>query len=79
MTEILWSDPQDTPGRSISKRGVACAFGPDVTEAFLKKNDLLYVIRSHEMKQNGYDCQHDKKMVWALFVDNCSCMFSFYF
>ena len=31
MCELLWSDPQPMPGRSPSKRGVGCQFGPDVT------------------------------------------------
>merc|ERR1712066_1007489 len=30
MCELLWSDPQPMPGRSPSKRGVGCQFGPDV-------------------------------------------------
>ncbi len=53
MCELLWSDPQPMPGRSPSKRGVGCQFGPDVTEKFLKKNNLRYVVRSHEVKDNG--------------------------
>lgn len=41
MCELLWSDPQFQPGRSPSKRGVGCQFGPDVTENFLKRNNLV--------------------------------------
>ena len=37
-------------GRSPSKRGVGCQFGPDVTRRFLETNGLDYVIRSHEVK-----------------------------
>lgn len=40
MCEVLWSDPQPLPGRGPSKRGVGLSFGPDVTEAFLKENNL---------------------------------------
>jgi len=40
MCEILWSDPQPGPGRAQSKRGVGLAFGPDVTQRFLKDNNL---------------------------------------
>ena len=53
MCELLWSDPQPMPGRSPSKRGVGCQFGPDVTDRFLKLNNLEYVVRSHEVKENG--------------------------
>jgi len=40
MVEMLWSDPQPSPGRSPSKRGVGIHFGPDVTKAFLERNGL---------------------------------------
>lgn len=70
MTDLLWSDPQPLPGRSPSKRGVACSFGPDVTYAFLKDNSLDYIIRSHEMKENGYDLQHDNKIVTVFSAPN---------
>lgn len=45
MCDLLWSDPQDAPGRAPSKRGVGIQFGPDITEKFLKHNDLAYVVR----------------------------------
>lgn len=52
-SEMLWSDPQPTPGRSPSKRGVGFSFGPDVTNAFLTKNNLSLVVRAHEVKPKG--------------------------
>lgn len=55
------------PGRSPSKRGVGVQFGPDVTEDFLKTNDLKCIIRSHEVKQEGYSCDHDGKCTLLLF------------
>ncbi len=58
MCELLWSDPQPMPGRSPSKRGVGCQFGPDVTKAFLERNGLQYVVRSHEVKDAGYEEAH---------------------
>lgn len=35
MCDILWADPSDKPGHSISKRGASMGFGPDVTKKFL--------------------------------------------
>lgn len=35
MCDILWADPSDKPGHSISKRGASMGFGPDVTKRFL--------------------------------------------
>lgn len=45
MCDLLWSDPQDIRGRSASKRGVGCQFGPDITNEFCEKNGIDYVIR----------------------------------
>ncbi|KAK2167212.1 hypothetical protein LSH36_31g05027 [Paralvinella palmiformis] len=59
MCELLWSDPQPHPGCSPSKRGVGTQFGPDVTKSFLQKNGLQYIIRSHEVKNEGYELAHD--------------------
>ncbi len=36
-------------------------FGPDITERFLKLNNLEYVVRSHEVKQEGYELAHNGK------------------
>uniref|UniRef100_A0A0R3RR96 protein-serine/threonine phosphatase n=1 Tax=Elaeophora elaphi TaxID=1147741 RepID=A0A0R3RR96_9BILA len=44
MCDLLWSDPQDMDGRSASKRGVGCQFGPDVTRKFCEVNGLDYVV-----------------------------------
>ena len=58
LCESLWSDPQPEPGRAPSKRGVGVAFGPDVTQDFLKTNGLALVVRSHEVKDAGYEVTH---------------------
>jgi serine/threonine-protein phosphatase 5 len=55
MSDILWSDPTHTNGRAPSKRGVGMSFGPDVAKKFLDDNKLKYLIRSHEVKQEGYE------------------------
>ncbi|KAH6602900.1 hypothetical protein BASA61_000648 [Batrachochytrium salamandrivorans] len=54
------------PGRSPSKRGVGIQFGPDVTEAFLKLNNLDLLIRSHEVKNGGYEVAHNGKCIRSL-------------
>lgn len=55
MCDILWSDPMPECGRVSSKRGVGCHFGPDITKKFLEVNNLDYIIRSHEVKDKGYE------------------------
>lgn len=63
MMEMLWTDPQDEPGRGPSKRGVGLQFGPDITKSFCDKNGLDAVIRSHEVRMDGYEVQHDGKCI----------------
>ncbi|CDJ56858.1 serine/threonine protein phosphatase, putative [Eimeria maxima] len=70
MTDLLWSDPSDAPGLTPSKRGVACQFGPDITAKFLKDNNLSFVIRSHEMKEEGYQVDHDGKLITVFSAPN---------
>ncbi|XP_023017041.1 protein phosphatase D3 [Leptinotarsa decemlineata] len=70
MCELLWSDPQPQPGRAPSKRGVGCQFGPDVTTKFLELNKLDYIIRSHEVKNEGYEVAHDGKCITVFSAPN---------
>ncbi|XP_060062862.1 serine/threonine-protein phosphatase 5-like [Ylistrum balloti] len=70
MCELLWSDPQSVCGRSESKRGVGTMFGPDITKAFLQRNKLDYIVRSHEVKQEGYEVAHDGKCITVFSAPN---------
>lgn len=63
MMEMLWTDPQTMPGRGPSKRGVGLQFGPDVTKRFCEKNGLEAVIRSHEVRMDGYEVEHDGRCI----------------
>jgi serine/threonine-protein phosphatase 5 len=63
MMEMLWTDPQTAPGRGPSKRGVGMQFGPDVTKRFCEKNGLEAIIRSHEVRMEGYEEEHDGKCI----------------
>ncbi|CAG6008361.1 unnamed protein product [Menidia menidia] len=64
------SDPQPQNGRSVSKRGVSCQFGPDVTERFLEQNKLDYIVRSHEVKSEGYEVTHSGKCITVFSAPN---------
>lgn len=59
MCELLWTDPQEQVGRGPSKRGVGLGFGPDVTRRWCELNKITAVIRSHEVRQDGYAIEHD--------------------
>ncbi len=70
MSDLLWSDPQPFPGRAPSKRGVGQSFGPDITRAFLEGNDLALLIRSHEVKDEGYVVEHGGKCITVFSAPN---------
>jgi len=70
MSDLLWSDPQPFPGKSPSKRGVGFAFGPDITKAFLERNNLELLVRSHEVKEEGYLVEHHGKCVTVFSAPN---------
>jgi serine/threonine-protein phosphatase 5 len=63
MMEMLWTDPQTAPGRGPSKRGVGLQFGPDVTKRFCEANNLEAIIRSHEVRMEGYEVEHDGRCI----------------
>jgi len=70
MCELLWSDPQPFNGRAPNKRGVGVAFGPDVTSQFLKDNNLDMIVRSHEVKEEGYLVEAGGKLVTVFSAPN---------
>ncbi|KAK8814334.1 hypothetical protein WA158_008196 [Blastocystis sp. Blastoise] len=73
--EILWSDPYEGKGTVLSRRGAGVQFGKDVTEDFLNRNNLKYLVRSHEMKDDGYEVTHGGRCITlfsaANYCDSC--------
>jgi len=70
MSDILWADPQQYPGRMPSKRGVGSSFGPDVTKSFLEENGLELVVRSHEVRQEGYLVEQNGLLITVFSAPN---------
>lgn len=70
MCDLLWSDPQPQNGRGFSKRGVGIQFGPDITHKFCTQNNLDYIVRSHEVKSNGYEVAHGGKCITVFSAPN---------
>eukprot|EP00933_Yihiella_yeosuensis_P078261 TRINITY_DN8953_c0_g4_i1.p1 TRINITY_DN8953_c0_g4~~TRINITY_DN8953_c0_g4_i1.p1 ORF type:complete len:439 (-),score=61.03 TRINITY_DN8953_c0_g4_i1:267-1583(-) len=76
FTDLLWADPRLHQGMRPSKRGGnVVTFGPDVTQDFLEKNHLSLLIRSHEVKDEGFEWQHAKRCLTVfsapLYCDSC--------
>lgn len=75
--DLMWSDPFEGDGLRVSQRGgSARQFGADITEQFLAKNDLSFMIRSHEVKDEGYEWMHNKKCLTVFsapgYCDSCN-------
>ena len=70
MCELLWSDPKEEKGISPSERGAGVYFGPDVTENFLKRNNLTLLIRSHEVRMEGYQIEQEGKTITIFSAPN---------
>jgi serine/threonine-protein phosphatase 5 len=70
MMEMLWTDPQDEPGRGPSKRGIGIQFGPDVTQKFCESNGLKGIIRSHEVRMEGYSEEHNGQLITVFSAPN---------
>lgn len=71
--DLFWSDPdpQNRHGcRKNDARKMACFFGPDVSAQFLKKYNLTMIIRSHQVKQTGYEFTHDGKVLTVFSASN---------
>ena len=70
MCELLWSDPCEENGINPSSRGAGILFGPDVTEKFLKENNLSLLIRSHEVRMEGYQIEPGGQVITVFSAPN---------
>ena len=68
--EMLWADPQAGNGFGPSPRGLSSAFGPDITRQFLTKNKLKRIFRSHEVRQGGYEFEHENQLITVFSAPN---------
>ena len=68
--QLLWSDPQEHPGKHPSHRGEGILFGPDVTESFLARNGLEKIIRSHVWQPEGYAVEQGGQCVTIFSAPN---------
>ena len=71
--DLFWSDPDPRGRKGCRKnddRKMACFFGADVTHQFLKKYNLSMIIRSHQVKQDGYEYNHDGKVLTVFSASN---------
>jgi len=60
---ILWSDPGKSNGCYPNRRGAGIEWGPDHTANFLRANNFSLIIRSHEVKDEGYEYAHGGRVL----------------
>lgn len=71
LCDLLWSDPEPMGfGWGYNARGVSYTFGPDVLEAFLDKHDLDLICRGHQVVEDGYEFQADRRLVTIFSAPN---------
>eukprot|EP00002_Diphylleia_rotans_P008651 TRINITY_DN1867_c0_g1_i10.p1 TRINITY_DN1867_c0_g1~~TRINITY_DN1867_c0_g1_i10.p1 ORF type:complete len:814 (+),score=130.57 TRINITY_DN1867_c0_g1_i10:1842-4283(+) len=70
LDELLWSDPVSSSGIRPNSRGAGLQFGPDATERFLACLGFTTLIRSHEVKDNGYEVTHNGRCITIFSASN---------
>ena len=56
LTDLLWADPEPDQASlyAISERGVSYTFSTEALTTFLQDNNLLMIIRAHQVVKDGY-------------------------
>ena len=59
FSDLIWSDPSRSNGcRPNKQRGAGYLFGPDISSQFCSKYGFTSVIRSHEVRDEGFSQDH---------------------
>jgi serine/threonine-protein phosphatase 4 catalytic subunit len=73
--DLVWSDPEDIEGWSVSPRGAGYIFGADIVEAFRAANHVTHIARAHQLVMDGYRYMFDDALVtvWSApnYVHRC--------
>lgn len=62
MCDLLWSDPEEIEGCTLSQRGAGYVFGSNVSQEFCHTNNLKMIARAHQCVQGGYQYTHNEKV-----------------
>lgn len=67
LSGLVWSDPVDSNGFRSGSRGAGYLFGEKEVEKFLKANKFDFMVRSHQLVQEGYEWKFQNKLltIWS--------------
>ena len=54
MCDLMWSDPDEISGWSVSPRGAGYLFGGDIVDKFNHQNNIDLIARAHQLVMEGY-------------------------
>lgn len=63
ISDLLWSDPEDTPNWKESNRGAGYTFGAEQTKVFIQNNNIKFIARGHQLQNEGYLWHFDDLLV----------------
>jgi serine/threonine-protein phosphatase PP1 catalytic subunit len=71
LCDLLWSDPDSNVlGWGYNPRGVSYTFGHDVIADFLERHGLDLICRAHQVVEDGYEFQADRRIVTIFSAPN---------
>jgi serine/threonine-protein phosphatase PP1 catalytic subunit len=74
LCDLLWADPAREFQREMFRfnkgRGVSVVFNETALKTFLTENNLLMIIRAHEVEGDGYRFHFDKKCITVFSATN---------
>ncbi|OMJ83101.1 hypothetical protein SteCoe_16020 [Stentor coeruleus] len=70
LTDLVWSDPDDREGWSISPRGTGFTFGMDISIQFNHINNLTLIARAHQLVAEGYNWCHNHNVITVFSAPN---------
>ena len=71
LCDLLWADPDpEITGWAMNDRGVSYTFGPNITKRFCQMHDLDLICRAHQVVEDGYEFQADRRLVTIFSAPN---------
>eukprot|EP01130_Rhizamoeba_saxonica_P013690 TRINITY_DN5866_c0_g1_i1.p1 TRINITY_DN5866_c0_g1~~TRINITY_DN5866_c0_g1_i1.p1 ORF type:complete len:770 (+),score=155.00 TRINITY_DN5866_c0_g1_i1:30-2339(+) len=71
VDNLLWSDPEETVDYwEENARGAGILFGELLTKEFNRKNHIEFVVRSHQLVEDGYEVLFDGNLITIFSASN---------